>query len=74
MTQGDASTAARIDELEARIAHQDHSVHQLSGEIYQQQKQIAHLESMLQQLTNRTHVIEQAQSGNKPSDEVPPHY
>lgn len=74
MIQGDTSTAARIDELEARVAHQDHAVHQLSSEIYQQQKQIAHLESIIHELTNRTHAIERAQSDAKPADEVPPHY
>ncbi len=65
---------ARIDELEARLAHQDHAVHELSNEVYTQQQQISKLETLVRQLAERLAPLELAQSGSKPQDEIPPHY
>lgn len=64
----------RIDELEARLAHQDHAILELSDEIYEQQKQIARLELQCRQLVER---IESLSGGDAPTEdgnEKPPHY
>lgn len=74
MQSPDSGIAARIDELEARIAEQDHTVLELGDELYRQQKQIASLESTIRQLQDR---VQQALLGEPtaaPSDEAPPHY
>jgi uncharacterized coiled-coil protein SlyX len=68
------STAARFDELEARLAHQDHSLLELSNEVYSQQRQIAALELLVRQLRERIEPLEQAQPAGDPASEVPPHY
>jgi len=74
MTQSNTGTDARIDDLEVRLAQQDHSVLELGKEVYRQQQQIARLESMVRQLADRLRPIESAQPADDPPDEVPPHY
>jgi len=74
MTPSEPSTDARIDELEARLAHQDQAVLELSNEVYRQQQQIAHLETRLRQLADRLSSIGSEESAGNASDEVPPHY
>jgi len=64
----------RIDELEARLAHQDQAILEMSDEIYEQQKQIARLELQCRNLVER---IESLAGGDGPTDggdEKPPHY
>lgn len=67
---------ARIDELEARLALQDHSILELSDEIYRQQREIADLERKLRELTERVRTLADAASTGPsgPIDERPPHY
>ena len=74
MTSGDRGNDARIDELEARLAHQDQAVHELGDEVYRQQRQIAALESRLRQLAARLESAEAEPSAGQPANEVPPHY
>jgi uncharacterized coiled-coil protein SlyX len=74
MTQSNTDTDARIDELEMRLAQQDHSVLELGEEVYRQQQQIAHLQSLVRQLADRLRPLETAQPAGDPTDEVPPHY
>jgi uncharacterized coiled-coil protein SlyX len=62
----------RIDELEARLAEQDHSILELSDEVYRQQKQIAKLEAEVQRLAERLKTQPQGAASNTP--EMPPHY
>lgn len=64
----------RIDELEARLAQQDHSILGLSDEVYQQQKQIARLEIEVRHLAERLLRIEPQESPSDSMDETPPHY
>jgi uncharacterized coiled-coil protein SlyX len=75
MERTDKNKETRIDELEARLAQQDHSIVELSDEVYQQQKQIANLEIMVRHLAERLQQLEpeQSQSGGS-EDEIPPHY
>jgi uncharacterized coiled-coil protein SlyX len=74
MTTPDPHTNARIDELEARLAQQDHSILELSDEIYRQQKQIAQLETKLRDLTDRLRANAAPEPATDASSEVPPHY
>jgi len=64
----------RIDELETRLAQQDHSILELSDEVYRQQQQIAQLESKLQYLGERLRGMAAPEPASGPVDEVPPHY
>ena len=54
----------RIDELEARLAEQDHSILELSDEVYRQQRQIAKLETELQRLAERLKTQPQGAASN----------
>jgi len=74
MTQASTSADARIDELETRLSLQDQSILELSNEVYQQQKQIAQLESTVRRLAARLQSIELAQPPGDVPNEVPPHY
>ena len=62
----------RIDELEARLAEQDHSILELSDEVYRQQRQIAKLEADVQRLAERLKT--QPEGGASNATEIPPHY
>jgi|TARA_B110000263_G_C14873316_1_gene314000 SlyX protein len=64
----------RINELEARLAHQDHSIEKMSDEIYRQQKQIFQLEDKVKWLVERLELVAPPQSSNNQPDEAPPHY
>jgi len=74
MTADNTGNTARIDELEARLAHQDQTVHELSDEVYRQQRQIAQLETVVRQLAARLSEGEADQAPGRPADEIPPHY
>jgi SlyX protein len=74
MTQSDTGTDARLVELEARVAHQDHAVLELGNEVYRQQQQIARLESIVGQLADRLSSTGPAEPAAQPADEIPPHY
>ncbi len=64
-------TEARLIDLEARIAHQDQAINDLSTEIYQQQKQIEQLEATCKYLMEQSQ-LPPATDGQ--GDEKPPHY
>ena len=66
--------AARIDELETRLAQQDQTLLELSDELYRQQRQIARLEAELRQIAGRMQTVSTPEPGSSPADEVPPHY
>lgn len=67
--------AARIDELETRLAQQDQAILELSDELYRQQRQVARLEAELRQLVERMKTNSTPEPGPGPADdEVPPHY
>ena len=64
---------ARVNDLEARLAHQEHSIEKMSDEIYWLQKQISQLKAKVSALVEGLEQVT-PQSSNKQSDEVPPHY
>jgi SlyX protein len=66
--------AARIDELETRLAQQDQTLLELSDELYREQRQIARLETELRQLVDRMKTVSTPEPGSSPADEIPPHY
>jgi SlyX protein len=66
--------AARIDELETRLAQQDQTLLELSDELYRQQRQIARLETELRQLVDRVKTVSAPEPASSAADEVPPHY
>jgi uncharacterized coiled-coil protein SlyX len=70
----DIDKEVRFNELEARLAHQDHSIEKMSDEIYWQQKQISQLEEKVRLLVECLELVTPPQSSNDQSDEVPPHY
>lgn len=75
MERTGSNKETRIDELEARLAQQDHSIVELSDEVYQQQKQIGQLEIMVRHLVERLQQVEpQGSQSNDSTDEIPPHY
>jgi len=64
----------RIDELESRLALQDQSILELGDEIYRQQRQIAQLDKMVRDLTERLRAASSLEPANDPEHEIPPHY
>jgi SlyX protein len=74
MTPDNTGNDARIDELEVRLAHQDQTLLELGDELYRQQRQIAQLESVVQQLVDRLAAAEAGQTADRPAEEIPPHY
>lgn len=74
MTTGKTDDQSRIDDLEARIAHQDQALHELSDEVYRQQQQIRQLEAVIRELISRLESAEPGEASSGPNDEIPPHY
>jgi SlyX protein len=74
------ATEEQLINLEAKLAHQEQSILELSEEIYKQQKQIAQLEQTCQFLLAQVRAIEKsgglATSGGpaESASEKPPHY
>ncbi|HFD91995.1 MAG TPA: SlyX family protein [Gammaproteobacteria bacterium] len=64
----------RLDELETKVAYQEHTLQQLNEVIARQQQQIDQLETTCELLIERIKaVVEVAQAGSD-GDERPPHY
>jgi SlyX protein len=68
------ATEERLIELETRIAHQDHSLAQLSDEIFRQKKQLDELEAMCKYLADRIRTMNEPAASGDPGTEQPPHY
>lgn len=71
------NTSERIDELEARLAFQEDSLHQLSTALGDQQLQVARLEDTCKALLERVRTLQgiaDELSGDNVSVERPPHY
>ncbi len=64
----------RLIELEAKIAHQEHSIHTLGEELYQQQRKLAQLESTCSFLVEQLKTQAGSPSTANTGDEKPPHY
>jgi SlyX protein len=74
MNQTITDLVARIDELEARLAHQDQSTLELSDEVYRHQLEIADLERQLRSMADRLQAMSSAMQPQSTADERPPHY
>jgi SlyX protein len=62
----------RFVDIEIKLAHQEDLVESLNQRVYEQQKQIDQLQAMLTALAER--IRHNAQGGQSPLNERPPHY
>ena len=67
-------TEERLTELEAKIAHQEQSILELSEEIYRQQKQLTRLEQTCQYLLEQARAISESRGPADSGTGQPPHY
>lgn len=68
------SLASAIEQLEIKVAYQEHTIDQLNEEITRQNKDIEQLRLTLKQLIKRIKTFEPSEIA-KPSEEIPPpHY
>jgi SlyX protein len=68
------ATEEHLIELEARIAHQDQSINDLSEEIYQQSKQLQQLEATCRLLLEKFQALSESGENPEHDTEPPPHY
>lgn len=65
----------RLIEIETKLAFQEDTIQALNDALCQQQKQIEQLEATVKLLIERYRQIStEAENGNKPVHEIPPHY
>lgn len=64
----------RLDEVEAKLAHQEVAVSDLNDVIYRQQKQLDQLEARYQRLLQRLQQLEDSSDKDVRYDAPPPHY
>ncbi len=62
----------RLDDIEAKLAHQELALSDLNEVIYRQQQQLDQLENRCQQLLDRLQQLEQ--DGEASAEAPPPHY
>lgn len=67
-------TEERFIDLEARFAHQDQSLNELSDEIFRQRKQLDSLEATCKFLLDRVRTLSEPEASGDPGTEQPPHY
>ena len=73
MTDAD-NTQARLDALEAHIAHQDQVIEELSDVAAKQWTEIARLTEQLDRLKNKVEAFEAGMDGDSGEEPPPPHY
>jgi SlyX protein len=64
----------RIEKLEERVAHQEHSIQMLGDEIFQQQQQLEKLHLLVKELSERFRNLADSGASGSNLDEPPPHY
>ena len=69
-----SDTGARLDALEARIAHQDHVIEELSDVAAGQWAEIAKLKERLERLDHKFREMEAGMDGDPGEEPPPPHY
>ena len=74
MKSSNADNDARINDLQARLAEQDHAVAQLSDEVYQQQLKVAELEVKVRHIMDRLKSLSDVGETSESGPEIPPHY
>ena len=68
------TTEQRLDELETRLAFQDHTVQELNDALTDQQRQIEQQRIELDNLRQRLVALSAALPLQHEQDETPPHY
>ena len=64
----------RLIDIETRIAYQENTIQQLNDVVTKQQKQISHLEELVETLIERYQSLQSSQIDVGNLDEKPPHY
>lgn len=64
----------RLADIEAKLAHQELMVTELSDVMYRQQRLIEQLEQRCENLLQRCRALENQTDRGMPEDEPPPHY
>ncbi len=64
----------RLEELETKVAYQEHTIQQLNDVVGRQQKQIDLLETTCQLLINRIRDLAESTPSGTVADDRPPHY
>ena len=67
-------TDKRINELETKIAYQEHTIQELNDVIYEQQQQIDRIEIMCKHLMDRIQTLSDSGTNEQPGNDRPPHY
>jgi len=67
-------TDKRINELETKIAYQEHTIQELNDVIYEQQQQIDRIEIMCKHLMDRIQTLSDTGASDQPANDRPPHY
>lgn len=70
----EAEALARIDALETRIAHQEHTIEDLNRSVTQQWETIDRLAKQLERMTERLTQFEQNAPSPEGPEPPPPHY
>lgn len=68
--------AQRLESLESRIAHQEHWLDTLDQAVVQQERRLEKLEQLRERLREQHQALQasEPQGGQRPEDELPPHY
>jgi uncharacterized coiled-coil protein SlyX len=74
MTAPNKDPAARVDELEAHVAHQDGAIQDLSDMVLKQWDAIKSLIEKVDGLEAQQHALENEISGGPRDEPPPPHY
>ncbi|WP_295799247.1 SlyX family protein [uncultured Microbulbifer sp.] len=75
MSESNTELAARVDELETRLAFQEDTLAQLNDQIASQDAQIRALMNRLREVSGKYQdLIFEMHKGASPGDEKPPHY
>ena len=74
MTSPDSELAARIEELESRLAFQDDLIESLNDVVTRQDRDLAMLTLRLQELASKINEIGATADAPSPDSEAPPHY
>jgi len=63
-----------IDELEVKVAYQEHTIESLNEEVTRQNKQIEHLTFQLRQVVEKLKGMEPSNIAKQSEEAPPPHY
>lgn len=64
----------RLDDLEARLAFQDDTLHALNEVICKQQDQLDRLQTRYRELVDMVEALLEQQEARAPREQKPPHY